>query len=776
MKLLKKSQGYRWEFENIGGSTRVKITSGEDIVHLSELDRKMWTVLSCPVKGLEIDEKSLAYIDSDNDGKIHLDDVTRTASWITGMLMDADLLLAGKDSIDINCIDTGNEAGKKLYSSAKQILKNLGKETSEISLADIADSTAIFSRMRFNGDSIITELSADDQADKNAIVSAIATVGSVTDRSGVPGLNAELIETFYKSLADYAAWQESAVDAPFGEQTEAALAAYNALDAKIRDFFMRSRLAAFAPDSKSVLDIQASRIEAISADDLCSKAGEIASYPIARITGKEEIDIDSPVNPAWAADFRTLRSIAIGKEDKTLTEEGWNEIGAKFSAYSAWKNAKPASAVESLGIDKIRELLAQDRKETLLKLVEQDAALKEESDNIALVDKFLHIYRDFYTLLKNFVTFQDFYTPDKKVRAIFQAGTLIIDQRACHLCIEVADAAKHGVMAPASGMFLIYCDCTTKTVPGVRQIAAAVTVGDIGDLTVGKNAIFYDNTGLDWDAVVTKIIENPISISQAFWSPYRRMAKTVENLINKSAADKDAKIMAEANQKIIDAPATVPANGDAKAAQPFDIAKFAGIFAALGMALGMIGTFLVSLAKGFVTLTWWQMILVVIGIMLIISGPSMVMAWMKLRRRNIAPILNANGWAINASSSISIPFGATLTDIVRFPKLKLKDPYAKKGLATWKKWCISIGCIAVVAIALWLCNLLAWASLPSPLFHDQENPVQESVEGDMAADAELSAGQSEEQSAGQDVSRDSLRKTYNKTDVSKRPNPAEAAT
>ncbi|MDE7128154.1 MAG: hypothetical protein K2O58_09755, partial [Bacteroidales bacterium] len=130
----------------------------------------------------------------------------------------------------------------------------------------------------------------------------------------------------------------------------------------------------------------------------------------------------------------------------------------------------------------------------------------------------------------------------------------------------------------------------------------------------------------------------------------------------------------------------------------------------------MIGTFLVSLAKGVVALTWWQAILVFIGIILIISGPSMVMAWMKLRRRNIAPLLNANGWAINASSNISIPFGATLTDIVKFPKIKLKDPYAKRGLATWVKWCISIVCIAAVAIALWLCNLLAWASLPSPLY------------------------------------------------------------
>ena len=205
------------------------------------------------------------------------------------------------------------------------------------------------------------------------------------------------------------------------------------------------------------------------------------------------------------------------------------------------------------------------------------------------------------------------------------------------------------------------------------------------------------------------------------WSPYRRMSTAVENLINKSAAEKDAKIMKDATAKINAAPATLPPAGAdekpaAAAAPPFDIAKFAGIFAALGMALGMIGSALVSLAKGVAGLTWWQTILAFVGILLVISGPAMILAWLKLRRRNIAPLLNANGWAINAAAKISIPFGETLTSIAKYPALKLKDPYAKKGLAPWKKWAISIAVIVVVVAALYLVNLFAWAGYPSPLF------------------------------------------------------------
>ena len=114
--------------------------------------------------------------------------------------------------------------------------------------------------------------------------------------------------------------------------------------------------------------------------------------------------------------------------------------------------------------------------------------------------------------------------------------------------MKVADTGKHSAAAGTSGMYLVYCDCTTKSKPGKLQIVAAVTVGDIGALAVGKNGIFYDNNGLEWDAVITKIIDNPINISQSFWSPYRRMSTAIENLINKSAADKDAKIAEQSSR------------------------------------------------------------------------------------------------------------------------------------------------------------------------------------------------------------------------------------
>ena len=690
---------YRWEFSNIGGSSRVRIKSGEDIAHLRELDPTMWTVLSCPVQGLEIDQASLACIDTDGDGKIRVNDVVKTAEWAVSALSNADKLLEGASSISISDFNAETETGRKLASSAREILQNLGREGDVISLSDTADRVAIFAGTKFNGDGVIIEAAAENDEEKAAIAAIKATLGSVKDRSGEDGVNAELIEAFYKALAEYSAWCAAKPKLPYGDDTEAVLSAYQALDSKVRDFFVRSKVAAFSPDNAARLDVQTAWIEAIAGSDLSSKLDEIAAYPVARITGKAEIPVDAAINPAWSAHFAALTKLAVPEGVAVVDEPLWNEIGAKLAPYIAWKAAKAGAAVESLGLEAVNSFLSADRKQALLDLVAKDLALKEEAENIDNVDKFLHVYRDFYRLLKNFVTLEDFYSKDKNVKAVFQSGTLIIDQRACRFCMNVADMAKHNTMAPASGMYLVYCDCTTKTKPGKITIVAAVTVGDIGDLAVGKNAVYYDNQGLEWDAVITKIIDNPISISQSFWSPYRRMADAVQNLINKSAAEKDAKLMKDATDKINAAPAAAPASPDAKPApaQPFDIAKFAGIFAAIGMAFGMIGSALASLVKGFVALSWWQVILAFVGILLVISGPAMVLAWMKLRKRNIAPLLNANGWAVNASAKISIAFGETLTDIAKFPKLKLKDPYAKKGLPVWARILIWLLVIAVLA-------------------------------------------------------------------------------
>ena len=698
---MKSKGNYDWKFSTVGGVTRVNIESGQDILHLDELDRKLWTALSCPLKHLEIDEKTMTMLDTNGDGKIHIEEVVAASKWLTSVINDPELLLKRDAFIPFTAFNTSNEEGLHLLETSKQILENLGLEKNEISIADVSDSLAIFAKTRFNGDGIITENSSDDEAIKALIKNVIDTVGSATDRSGDPGINTDHIEVFYQALADYTAWKEAGdTDKdnifPYGDDTAAALAACMAVKDKIEDFFMRCKLASFNADSASVLDVSSAKIGEISGNNLVASIDEIATYPLARVNAEHRLPLGNEVNPAWAGAIANLKQLVLDKEFKNieyLTEEQWVSVLAKFNAYNAWMAAKAGTAVEGLGYDNAKNILAENKKDVLLDLVAQDKALESKSNAIDSVDKLLHLYRDFFTLLTNFVTFSDFYAPEK--RAIFQAGTLYIDERACDLCIKVSDMGAQGSMAPLSNMYILYCDCTCKSKPGTMTIAAVVTDGDVGNIMVGKNAVFYDRDGLGWNATVTKIVENPISIRQAFWQPYRKMAKSIEDMINKRAAEKDAKVMSDANSKIDNA--NIPADGkkpDVK--PPFDIAKFAGIFAAIGLALGLVASAVGGLFA-WLGLHWYHWVILFLAIILLISGPAMIMAWLKLRKRNLSPILNANGWALNARVLVNTKFGATLTSIAKYPVVKTKDPFTTKA-PLWKRilrWFLVIICLCV---------------------------------------------------------------------------------
>ncbi len=404
---------------------------------------------------------------------------------------------------------------------------------------------------------------------------------------------------------------------------------------------------------------------------------------------------------AYAQYFQTAKLQSLGLATLPadaavpgLTEEQFAEMGKKIADYEAGKAAAEGANA---------------------------AALAAAQAQYKPLEKLLLLCRDYVTLLRNFVSFQDFYAKRGKALlgrgdakdtpwAIFQAGTLVIDQRACNLCLKVSDMAKHNTQAPDSGMFLIYCNCKHHASGQTMQIVAAMTVGDIRNLKVGKNALFYDRQGRDWEAEVVKIIDNPISIGQAFWSPYRKLGEWVSGLITKSAAEKEKKSFADMTAKLQTTPAAPAAAQQPAQPAPFDIAKFAGIFAAIGMAVGYIGSFLTSIALGLKGLGWWGW-LVVPGLMLIISGPSMILAWMKLRKRNLAPLLNANGWAINADTIVSVLFGNTLTEQAQFPLIKMKDPFAKKGLSKGSKWSIAIASIilgiAIAVVTLYLCGFRA---------------------------------------------------------------------
>ena len=699
---MKSNGNYDWKFSTIGGVTRVNIDCGEDIAHLDELDQKLWTTLSCPINDLEIDAKTMQMLDTNGDGKIHVNEVIEASKWLIKIVKNPDVLTRRESEFNLSDFNQETEEGKKLYESALQIVENLGHGKDKITVADVSDSLAIFAKTRFNGDGIITANSTDDDGLKAIIGNIIGMAGSATDRSGDPGVNTGHIEKFYADLAAFTAWKEAGEAGKdgifvYGDNTAAATAAIDAIKTKLDDYFMRCKLAAFDAGSTTALDVSTAKIGEISNKNLSECNDEISTYPLTHVNAEMKLMLNAGINPAWKAAFNNLKTLVFNveyPEAEFITEEQWDAVQAKVGAYRAYMAAKKGDNVEGLGYDAAKALLDNNRKAELLEIVAQDLALESTANSIDTVNKFMHLYRDFFTVLKNFVTFSDFYSRDKK--AIFQAGTLYIDQRSCDLCIKVTDMGKQTAGAGLSNMYIVYCDCTCKSKPAKMTIGAVITDGDIGNIRVGKNAIFYDRDGLDWDATIISIIDNPISVRQAFWTPYRKLGDFIEKTINKNAEAKDAEVMGNLTAK-------VEGTGDASAPkQPFDMTKYVSMFAMVGVAVGAVGGALALLVDSIQKLHWWQLIIAIVGILLVISGPAMIKAWLKLRKRNLSPLLNANGWAVNAKVLVNVRFGETLTHIAKYPIVKMKDPFVKK-MPVWKKILLWFAAIIVVAGIVYFC-------------------------------------------------------------------------
>ena len=117
---------------------------------------------------------------------------------------------------------------------------------------------------------------------------------------------------------------------------------------------------------------------------------------------------------------------------------------------------------------------------------------------------------------------------------------------------------------------------------------------------------------------------------------------------------------------------------------------------------------LASVLTGILHLAWWQFPIVIAAIVLVISIPSVLLAWLKLRKRNIGPILDGNGWAVNARARINIPFGTSLTAAARLPEnaeRSLVDPFAEKK-SSWKLYLV-LAALLGVALVLWRQGTLA---------------------------------------------------------------------
>ena len=296
----------------------------------------------------------------------------------------------------------------------------------------------------------------------------------------------------------------------------------------------------------------------------------------------------------------------LGEKD-VLSRMEWKAVKAKFAPYRDWVASKPQMNADANG-----------------KLVEEERLLRYK----------LHMGE----FLENYVTMDRLYS--EKDYAIFQTGILRIDGREMNLCFHVDSEAAHSALSEKSHCCVIYLKLTRKNEAAERNLCAVVTAGTVGALYVGRNGVFYDRDGKDWAAVITKVVESQVSLMEAFWAPWKKIGEGIGAAVKKFLGDKQAAATASVQKGT----ESTQAGG----------AAMASSVAAIGIGVGMVGAAFASIMAAVSSMTPVQIVLSIFAIILIVSLPSVILTWFKLRRRDLGAILNASGWAVNREIRFSM--------------------------------------------------------------------------------------------------------------------------
>lgn len=703
-----------WKFHRIGGLDQVSLRQADELRNLRRLDPKLWAALSCPASGLECDQHTLTLIDADHDGRIRMPEILAAVEWLCARLDDPQIMVEPSRALPLDAIREDTQEGRRARVTARAVLHSAGKAAdTSISREDVEQAAREAANRPLNGDGVLPALDVFDPDVRVFIKDALAVMGGVMDAGGQPGIDAALAEAFVQSLKALRDWQKAVDSAvsPLGGDTAEAWALLRELEKKLDDYFLRCELAAFAPGSVEALNAHeapaapgAPAMDDAAHSGLCGLLdGELlAALPLSRVEANKPLDLDNGLNPAWRDKLERFFALAapLCPQGRSLDKKAWQALKEAFAPYAQALADKPApqqvavavapsAGFESLPEERVDEILESGVLEKFLKLAGDDLAAPATAGDIAELERLVLYYLHLHRLLMNFVSLYDFYSMRRT--AVFQSGVLYLDGRGCRLCLPVNDAERHAALASYSQLCLVYCDCRRKNADeeaADARIVAAVTAGDADLLIPGRNGVYVDNEGRDWDATITRVVSNPISLRESVWQPYKRFGRMLSEQVAKFAGARQAGFEAKVAAKATESSAALTAATASGAAAPpaFDIGRSAGIFAAIGLAIGAIGTALAGLAGALFSLSWWQFPLLLLGLFLLISGPSVVMAWLKLRKRNLGPLLEASGWAVNRRIPINLALGAALTATAQLPpnaERSYRDPLGRRPRWPW---------------------------------------------------------------------------------------------
>lgn len=665
------------EFTRAGKITQIRIASARDMEFLFDLPDARWMATSCPVFGWPVDPVFLKFIDSDGNGRILSDDVRAAVRWSGQRLRPSETWIARRDFLPLDVIRRDTDEGGKLGNTARYVLRELGKSAAEtVSLADVRAYQRVMANAACNGDGVVPPESITDPELARFARDVVSAYGGAADLSGRVGVDEALIARFIREAAEYLDWLKrgeaspdgaATPEQPFGAETAELHGILEKARPKAEQFFLLCGLAACDALGGNARAEDRNSRAAMTGKDVEGLAELLRMAPVAHPNKEGELRRENLSNPCFTACFNDLfgrvAKKALGNDVARLRWEDWRRIDAAFAGHRAWLAARPATPVSGIGADRLLAYLEPRFAAGIRAMIARENEAAEDIRRVGDLEKAVLFHQWLFEFVNNFAAMPSMSDPGRK--SLINAGTLVVAGRNYAFSVMVKDAKAHAAMAANSGICILYLLISGRAEQDRYNVAAPVTAGDVAEFFVGRRGVFFDCAGRELDAEVIFILENPVSIWASILQPFRRMKAMISQRMQaiSESVEKEAEGKLQATGQQIQTSVTSGVNEIASggasvqpAPQPSPpqgrgIGAARDVMIGVGLLTAGLGTAFKFLVEGASRLANPKTILMFLavlgGIALVILVATGLSAWFRLRRRDLAVLLQACGWAVN---------------------------------------------------------------------------------------------------------------------------------
>lgn len=722
-------------FRRYAGSLQLDLSTFEALEAALEVPEALWIAMACPVEGLSCSRRLLDLMDLDQNGRIRVHELKQAVGFVASHLADRRGCTEASDTLELKRL---SETGQALRPCAELLLELLDAPNRErISMSQFEQAMTRLKTLALFGEGILVPDTLPE-LELRAVATHLLTVLPGTPNSqgqrGVTVLTIQAWRDWHRQALAHQARQADAFT--WGPQSLTLAHQLMAVRARVDEYFLQCRLVASQPDTAEHLRLEAQTIVDLMGDaPALSRA--VASLPLAppRTDGTLVLSLlhRGPSLEALQTVAKDLFLPVLGQAE-TLSEGDWKQLTEQADRILAWEQEGNRNPLLSTGT---LLTLPAEQHEALAERCRYDSGCKERLDRRTELERLLVYQRWLLEFANNFISMPGLYHAEKP--ALFQLGTLILSGREFLLAVLVTNHAEHVRLASSNTLCVAYVKVISHlaTVPEF-EVAVPITSGSSAGIVPGRRGIFFRYDGQEFDAVVLEVVRNPVSPIEAMLQPFARVGQFISSKLEGLSSDGinslDAQL-AKGYQKATTLAVASVGTGQAALAGPIPAAPLAPALVAPttavvppantnlgttlaggGLAVAAVGSSVAFALGQLKQLTLVDVASTLLMLFVLVALPSGLVGYLKLRRRNLAVVLEGSGWALNDRLLVNRQLGSLLTRRPSIPpharlltldevteKLRLRrlTGYEGDDDAAVRWWHVALMVLGLVAYLVW---------------------------------------------------------------------------